>query len=111
MKKLSSVVVLGFCVAVVAGCDSQKGKDFEGHWTAGTAKAPLTLDIKYSGGVYHVDQTYKTIFTGDELYRNKLEATPLSEEVLEIRDGAGSTSMRLEKGHIFFDSEEYTKAQ
>lgn len=108
---IKGFVIVGFCAIGLVGCDSQNGKNFEGHWQSGTASAPLTLDIKYSKGIYHVDQTYKTIFSGDELFKNKLEATPLSEEVLEVRDGAGSTNMRLENGHLYFDNEEYTKSQ
>lgn len=103
-----NAVVIAFISIVVAGC-SAKGSAFEGHWHAGTSEAPYTLDIRYSKGLYHVDQSYKTIFS-DEAYNTKFEATPLSDEVLEVQDEGGTTSMRLENGHLYFDDQEYTKS-
>jgi hypothetical protein len=106
-KKILGFVAVSVVVSGVAGCGAPQGADFIGHWEGGTSKAPYKLDIKESGGVYHVDQEFKTIFSL-EVERNKLEAVPLSNEVLEVRDLAGG-SMRLENNHLYFDGQEYTK--
>jgi hypothetical protein len=108
-KKTVGFVVVSILVSSVAGCGAPQGADFIGHWDNGDSKTPYTLDIKQSNGVYHIDQTYKTIFS-KEINRDKMEAVPLSNEVLEIKDFGGG-SMRLENNHLYFDDQEYTKSK
>jgi uncharacterized lipoprotein YehR (DUF1307 family) len=107
-KKIFVLVAASILVVGINGCDSQKGTAFEGHWEGGTQKAPVTLDIKYSKGVYHVDHSYKTIFM-DKPTNVKLEATAMSDEVLKVSEGFGGLNMRLENGHLYFDNQKYNK--
>jgi hypothetical protein len=109
-KRKSIIGGLLALTVTVGGCGGPKGAAFEGHWTAGDAKTPSSLDIKQDGGLYHVDYTHKTIFS-DKPSSKKLEATAISDNVLSIAVGPASITMRLENGHLFFDDKEYTKAQ
>jgi hypothetical protein len=108
-KKILSFVAVSVLVSGVAGCGAPQGADFIGHWEGRDSDTPYSLDIKQSNGIYHVDQAFKTIFSKD-INRIKMEAVPLSSEVLEVRDLAGG-SMRLENNHLYFDGQEYTKTK
>lgn len=106
IKKL----VLIFAVAALAGCGEPKGSGFEGKWSQNTKENPSSLLIKRDGDIYHIDYTSNNHWL-NEYENKKLEASAVSDSVLEIADSMGLANLRLEDGHIFFDDGEYSKSK
>lgn len=107
-KMLMGLAVFGMA-AVISGCGGPKGSAFIGHWVGGTEKTPISLDIKYDDGVYHIDRQAKSPFTGN-LDTKRLEATALSDSVLSINMGIAVVNLRMDNGQILMDNKTFTKA-
>ena len=97
-------------LAVLAGCGGPSGNGFEGKWTQKTKEKPSSLIVHKEGEVFHIDYTYNSPQI-DEYHTKKLEATAVSDSVLTLVGGMGSVNLRLQEGHIYFQDEEYIKAE
>jgi hypothetical protein len=103
-------LVLPCVIAFVAGCGGPSGSGFEGKWTQKTDEKPSTLLLHKEGEIFHVDYTYNSPQI-DEYHTKKLEATIVSDSVLSVVGGMGSVNFRLQDGHIYFQDDEYVRAE
>jgi len=108
LKKVSVIAVVFALTSALSGCNEPDGSAFQGHWVGKDSRNASVLDIKYSDGVYHIDNHYRnTWLAKDEV--NRLEATASAKDVLVIKTALGSVNMRLEDGKLLFENKEYEK--
>jgi hypothetical protein len=108
-KKVIAVFAM-MVFALVAGCESEKGNGFVGHWVEvnGSDAKPMTLDISYQDNVFHIDEK-KSLF-GKE-FESKLEGKADSATTLSAKGGA--LTLRLDDAapnHLFYKGRELTKS-
>jgi len=109
MKK-TVVATLLLAALQISGCKSDKGDGFVGHWAGEGAAAKSSLDISKEDGVFHIDHHYYNQFmTRDEV--NRLEATPVSDTVLQISTALGNVNVRMEDNAVWFENRKYLKSK
>ena len=95
-----------FFIVVASGCNGEKGLGFVGGWTGIDENKPMTLDIKYEDGIFHIDEKFSAF--GEEFYK-RLEGKAESGTVLSI--SGGILTMRLEGGKIFYKNRTFIKSK
>ncbi|MNF87251.1 hypothetical protein D3C84_697130 [compost metagenome] len=92
---------------LLAGCGSDKGIDFVGHWTEVNVKRnkPTTLDISYDGEMFTVHRISNAV--GRD-FKSRLDGKAESDTMLSFM--GGGTTMRLKDGRIFYANDEYIKS-
>lgn len=107
IKRILFIVFSVILSLSVLGCKDEKGKGFIGHWyEVGEKKNPTDINISYKDGVFHVDENRAYLDIRGQTYSiSKLEAKAESDDVIS----GNFFTMRLEKGKLHYNGEEYVK--
>lgn len=104
-------LAFGLIAIILAGCNSEKGKDFIGHWEGQESASRTSMDIAFSDGIYHVDYHSPDAVTGKTQETNKLEALAASDTVLVVHGQLGDVTIRMEGNSITLENHKFVKTK
>jgi hypothetical protein len=106
LKKII-MVIGGALFTLLAGCGSDKGTDFVGHWTEVNAKSgkPTTMDISYDGEMFTVNRKSNSVGLD---FKDRFDGKAESDTALSFM--GGMAIMRLQNGRVFYGDDEFIKS-
>ena len=97
----------GALLAVLAGCGSEKGKEFIGSWIEVDAKGykPTTMNISYDGEMFTVNRVTNSVGIDS---KTRFDGKADSDTTLSFM--GGRDIMRLKDGRVFYGNREFIKS-